>query len=640
MIGFFDVICMSAPHIYHSALPLSPKMSIVYGLYKQYAHPFLRVVQGLPAMWEPVAAILYCNHYCSHIRWSPCNKFVAHNRAEAVEILDAVTLQQLNTLKLPEDFDCEMFIFSPDSQFLTGFSEQYLISWDLQTGGPIGTILLGPDQGFGYPYSSTYSVDGKVVAVAYKQKSKETSAVTNFIATYDLLSKMCTHSYHISGKIIYPIWTHNECFQFATIRPGCITIWEVAFTGGHLSEVEILPAPNEIAGGEEFVFLPVLCRLAFKVEGTIFVWDARVSKFLLKSEFEFTQKEYPPHFTISYDVFGSFSPDGHFFGCIDDKCEVHVWKDSPIGYTLHQKYMVNPTAMPGLLIFSPNGKSVIMSIGNTLQLWSTKDEIIPSSLLYLHSIYISAFSPNKTFVALTILGEGIVTILNLQSGHLQMAIDTGMKIGCLGVTESMVIVADPEKIVTWSIPVGNSTSNIRANISDSTKTIMLNHSASPYNEKRQMWHMLMSLTLSQVVVVAGEGLHIYLELYDVSTGEYLGGTAAPVIAQLWLTQDGCEIWETHSDPIGWKIIGDSKSGAVELEHIEPAEYSSKMFSWQSSCGYEVKNDEWVMNSSQKRLLWLPHHWRSMHASCREWSGQFLCLLHTELPEAVVLEFLE
>ena len=275
MIGFFDVICMSAPHIYHSALPLSPKMSIVYGLYKQYAHPFVRVVQGLPAVWEPVAATLHSKSYCPKTRWSPCNKFVALAKPRAVEILDAATLQQLNTLKLPVDFYCQMVIFSPNSHFLTGFSKENLISWDLQTGGPIGTIPLGPDPGFEHPYSSTYSVDGKVVAVAYRQKSEETSTVTNFIATYDLLSKICTNTHHISGKIIYPIWTHNECFQFATLRLGSITIWEIAFTGGDLSEVESLPAPDEITGGEEFVFLPVLCRLAFNVEGTFFVWDAR-----------------------------------------------------------------------------------------------------------------------------------------------------------------------------------------------------------------------------------------------------------------------------------------------------------------------------------------------------------------------------
>ena len=244
---------MSAPHIYHSALPLSPKLSIVHRLYKQYAHPFVRIVQGLPAVWEPVAATLHCKSYCPKTRWSPCNKFVALAKPEAaaIEILDAVTLQQLNTLKLPE-FGSQMFTFSPDGQFLTAFSKD-LISWDLQTGGPIGTIPLESDPGFGHPYSSTYSVDGKVVAVAYEQNSEETSTVTNFIVTYDLLSKMCTNSYHISGKITYPIWTHNECFQFATIRPGSITIWEVAFTGGHLSEVESLPAPDEITGGEEFV---------------------------------------------------------------------------------------------------------------------------------------------------------------------------------------------------------------------------------------------------------------------------------------------------------------------------------------------------------------------------------------------------
>jgi len=42
--GFFDVISLSAPHIYHSALLLSPKKSIVQKLYGPQVNPLARVV--------------------------------------------------------------------------------------------------------------------------------------------------------------------------------------------------------------------------------------------------------------------------------------------------------------------------------------------------------------------------------------------------------------------------------------------------------------------------------------------------------------------------------------------------------------------------------------------------------------------
>ena len=57
--------------------------------------------------------------------------------------------------------------------------------------------------------------------------------------------------------------------------------------------------------------------------------------------------------------------------------------------------------------------------------------------------------------------------------------------------------------------------------------------------------------------------------------------------------------------------------------------------WQSSRDYQVTDDGWV-TSSGKRLLWLPHHWRSGWMT-RKWSENFLALLHGELPAPVILD---
>jgi hypothetical protein len=52
VITFFEVISTSAPHIYHSALLLSPRTSMVHKLHKAYVRPLARVVRGLPISWE------------------------------------------------------------------------------------------------------------------------------------------------------------------------------------------------------------------------------------------------------------------------------------------------------------------------------------------------------------------------------------------------------------------------------------------------------------------------------------------------------------------------------------------------------------------------------------------------------------
>ncbi|KAF9645891.1 hypothetical protein BDM02DRAFT_3201102 [Thelephora ganbajun] len=45
---FFEVISASSPHIYHSALPLCPRQSMVWNLYSPYACPLTRIARGIP----------------------------------------------------------------------------------------------------------------------------------------------------------------------------------------------------------------------------------------------------------------------------------------------------------------------------------------------------------------------------------------------------------------------------------------------------------------------------------------------------------------------------------------------------------------------------------------------------------------
>jgi len=71
--GYFEVINASSPHIYHSALVLAPQESIVRKLYEAYAHPFTRIVHGLPTSWDTntAATVIFL------AVWSPCNSFIA-----------------------------------------------------------------------------------------------------------------------------------------------------------------------------------------------------------------------------------------------------------------------------------------------------------------------------------------------------------------------------------------------------------------------------------------------------------------------------------------------------------------------------------------------------------------------------------
>ena len=109
----------------------------------------------------------------------------------------------------------------------------------------------------------------------------------------------------------------------------------------------------------------------------------------------------------------------------------------------------------------------------------------------------------------------------------------------------------------------------------------------------------------------------------------------------WFTPDGREIWGVSEDsPLsGWKIVEDSESSVTTLQPLGPTARPSGALPSQSSRGYEVTDGGWILSSIRKRILWFPHHWRSGE-EFRTWSGRFLGLTHAELPEIIILEFLD
>ena len=263
VIAFFELISASAPHIYISALPLSPRASIVHKMYKQYACSSARVVHGSQILWDPVVATVYEEDFAGRAEWSPCGRFIAVPKLEAVEIRDAITLNLLSTFECPPNPQTLALRFSPDGRFFTQSYRKSMVTWDLQTGI---SVTVGPPEGLYAKeacmrFSLTYSVDGKMLAGEYWVEG----SMGTCIATHDL-STTHTHVYRVSeGHVASPIWTQGEFLRFATVKSGYITIWQVDFTFTHPPElVEHLPAPDELIGGEaiaDYLFLPTVSGL-------------------------------------------------------------------------------------------------------------------------------------------------------------------------------------------------------------------------------------------------------------------------------------------------------------------------------------------------------------------------------------------
>jgi len=625
--GFFEVISTSPSHIYHSALPLSPKTSIVRRLYELDAHPFMRVVQGEPVSWDPaLSTTLRYSDPVLGLSWSPCSRFIAAaSYSTGIQILDAVTFKQLKTFIYPQDFT-QLLAFSPESHLMTwlGVKSEVFTTWDFLTGVLVSEIPRG-EGSVGEAHSMVYSKCGTKFGVLFKGDS-------NTIGTYNFLSStpICYHP--IKGPVIGTIWTYGECLRFTTLGPKSIVVWEAGFTARlPPMEVESLSIPNNFDPSAKFLFLPSLSCFAFILETTVLVWDAHHSKLLLNS------------MSTKRPIYMTFSPDGHFFAYGTDVGEIHLWEESPTGYILLQKLTPGSGGpfVPCELLLSPNGKSIVVSAGRTLHLWHTTDSAtspssLPTQVIKRAKKFILEFSPDRSLAAATQLETKMVTVINLKSSVPQLIIDTDMRVYGLKVVGDTIIVAGSEKIVTWKLPKGSGVLSARANINDSIQTTMLKH-PSPHN-------LLQTHTASispnfKHIAVTGEakGVTAILNIYDVPTGGHLISTHLCGLDTLWFTPDGHEVWSSY--PEGWGIIKNSKSNITKLKCLDLAQGPSGGFPWQSSLGNQVTNDGWILDSSGRQLLWLPHHWR-VRESHRVWEREILAFLSYDLLDIVILEVLK
>ena len=556
--------------------------------------------------------------------WSPCGRFIAFatETSEMIEVLDAVTLSRIKTLEA-HSRATELLSFSSDSRILTGFGrEPELTSWDFQTGGEVCTIPSEAHVPHPRYLSSTHSMDGRAVAVAYAARSDTSTA----ISVYDLVSRIHVYSHRSEERIVAPVWAHGERLRFTSVKPGYITTWEANFASIEtLTEVEALRVPDEVIRAKEILYLPTLSRLAFTLPDAVLVWDAQNTRFIL-------------NFQSSRSRAMAFSPDSRFFACKTPGQGLRVFKESPADYVVHQELPLERVHMFGPS-FSPDGESMAMCFG-TLRLWRMEGPV--PSFTQMQSIRSSTldFSPDESLVAFSRIHERTITIIDLESGEPRLIIDTGTDILCLRMTESAIIVACDGKIRTWDLPGGDYALNTRANIDDSVQTVAADFVQSgdptaPYTS--------ISPNLDRIAIVADDT--DCLDIYDVSTGECLTDLESIKFEEPgipFFAPDGLKVWIATGESLrtlrGYSIVDRDEPGSIQLEPIEPKDLPSEL-PWQSSHGYRVVHDEWAHSPGGKRLLWLPHNWR-LPEMFRIWRGRFVGLTFALLPEVVILELCE
>ena len=504
----------------------------------------------------------------------------------------------------------------------------FVITWDLQTDGVVSAIKQRcPTPDASIAPSITYSMNGEMVGVL------RPGPAAPVISIYDVVSGVYMYDINrgLYGGIPPPnhldfnnVWTHGESIRFAITHPAPITIREAKFTPRVAStQVDTLSVPADAHDRpwsriEIAQISPASYRLALFYPGavnTVLVWDTRDSKLLLR------------HTDVGSPFRATFSSDGRFFACSSEGSEVYLWKEDSTGYRVYGK-LASGIQKP-IPLLSPDGESIITFGGAMVRSWHTIHLLhVPSSTAPQHTEgFALDFLSDRPAVAIARRNDNVVVILDLNSGVPRLTIDTGMMVYGLRVIGNLIAVIGNGKVVTWNTLGRSSLCGTKMTPKHSTQTITFHHE--PRIEKAAFASVSPDF---RRVAILGKGFGEDVLIFDIPTGRHWI-SAHPKADALWFSPGDEGLWcaqlgEGYRGKC-WKLNG--------YDGFQPcAGKAPQGCPWTPPHGYKVRYDEWILSPDGKQLLMLPPPWQSC-AVRRVWNGQFLALLHSTLPEPVILD---
>jgi len=593
---FFEVTSVSATHIYHSALELSPPSSIVRRLYHHQritSSPRLEI--GTPSSWSQSVAITNKDHLYSSCAWSPCSRFIAARNHKVVEVRDPLTSELLSSLQSTKctPQSTGPLAYSSDGHSLCCASDTCIIIWDIQTGGIVREV--GCNNTFDNSSSLVWSLDGRTICVVFRGGVYAWTVVTYDVSSGRMLSQIA-----LSSRDNPYLWAHNKSFRVmrgswdSSFRVHSIDIFEI---GPTLTQVRSFPIPmKRWALLDVKSFSPISHHVSISVNedgGRLLVLDAQNPvEYLLNKN--------------GHSFFHCFSSDGKLFAasCYDG---FHVWKythDPNPGYApwreFHDQGWFHDNVRPQ---FSPTSLSILGHLGGILQVWHLGDHSphIANSEPYI------LIPPHATYIITAHPWERTITITNHISQTPLQFIDTGTTILGSALTGNVLLVAGSNTIVAWRITEGGTVDGVfddrRAGPGDSIWTISPERSfTSP------QWGFDPPI-LAQAGSIMLDGILIHI--YHPGTGE--GFKHIPDLSQ----------------PLGlWYSLEVTSRDRHYLHCHELSQFGDPS-EGNRSTPRTAFQEGWVKDPQGKHRLWLPAEWR-MAKGCAKLFYYF-ATLQLELP---------
>ncbi|KAF9645139.1 hypothetical protein BDM02DRAFT_3189954 [Thelephora ganbajun] len=424
---FFEPISVSATHIYHSALELSPFSSIVRRWYYHRRHTSLpRVMVGIRESWEG-GIMIPSENYCLSYTWSPCGQFIAAQSLEAVEIYDSLSLELLSTLKLTKptpDEVTSLLAYSSDGRLIASLCGTSLVIWDIQTGGVAKEANYGGIKNG----SLVWSLDGRTIGIVEMKGSQ-----TYVVRTYDVDSG-ATHSPGILESRDEPyLWAYGTSFRIMTTKrvgqARTINIFEV---GSILTKIESF----YIGSWEEDLKIKFFSQTTHRISCSdedgrhLAIMDIRDSRSLLEEE------------GFSH----CFSSDGSLFAAANTR-SVHIWKYTSDGYARWREFSTQDNTED--LRFSSTSSSLLSCTDGILKLWRLDG--LPTDAHCDSYEQLAVLSRGGDYIVASHEWDSAITITNLFSQTPPSTVDTGAVIATLTLTGNILLALGEDTIAAWRL---------------------------------------------------------------------------------------------------------------------------------------------------------------------------------------------
>ncbi|KAF9645955.1 hypothetical protein BDM02DRAFT_3189254 [Thelephora ganbajun] len=569
---FFEPISVSATHIYHSAMELSPLSSIVRKRYYCQRHNSLpRVVIGTKESWEGGITIPSRDRHLS-CTWSPCGRFIAAQSREAVEIRDSLSLELLSTLKFTKptpDKITGLLAYSTDGRSVTFVSGTSLVIWDTQTGGVAKEI----DRGGANNVSLAWSLDGSTIGIV---EIEDWGNILYVVRTYDVASGATHSPGTLESTNIPHLWAYGTFFRVMTTervsQAYTISIFEVGSTLTKIKSFHLRPEYRTIGS-----FSQTTHRVSYSLPSDLVILDIRDSRYLLEERGDFGLGSH------------CFSSDGSVFAVsVPHGWSVRIWKYTSDRYIKWRVFSTRDfTFGADFLRFSPTSPSLLGRVDGVLKLWRLDSPPIDARPDGRRQLIVPSLCGG--YIVGSHQGDSIVTITNLLPQTPPCIVDTGMVIETLTLTGNILLALGDDTIAAWRLTEEGVVDGVfadgRTGRDNSIWTISVPNRPGLYGDQ--------TVAIEQ----GGNVIHAYHK----ETGEVL--MHVPKILRPFL-----RLWGTPLNAMGRLHEHRWADQMGVLDHLyehgwgTPSEGSGPV-SW------DTLQEGWVEDLEGRHLLWLPAEWR-------------------------------